>query len=137
MYNMITTMTPHPLFIVMNNKLYICCSTWLKVVLNTISLTLQNDKISTADQQINSAFNGFSHIYLPLSFIEVIKCTGEFLQHQRKFVNGIHCRWKKGEGPGMPTCDEFNPLFPSTMNAVYKFPLMLEKFTCTLYHFYE
>ena len=69
---------------------------------------LQNDKISTADQQINSAFNGFSHIYLPLSFIEVIKCTGEFLQHQRKFVNGIHCRWKKGEGPGMPTCDEFN-----------------------------
>ena len=34
--------------------------------------------------QINSAFNGFSHIYLPLSFIEVVKCTGEFLPHQRK-----------------------------------------------------
>ena len=63
---------------------------------------LQNDKISTADQQINSAFNGFSHIYLPLSFIEVIKCTGEFLPHQRKFVNDIHCRWKKGEGPIRP-----------------------------------
>ena len=44
---------------------------------------------------------------LPLSFI-VIKCTGEFLPHQRKFVNGIHCRWKKGEGPGKTTCDEFN-----------------------------
>jgi hypothetical protein len=29
------------------------------------------------------------------------------------------------------------PLFPSTMNAVYKFPLMWEKFTYTLYHFYD
>ena len=58
----------------------------------------QDDKISTADQQTNSAFNGFSHIYLPLSFIGVINCTGEFLLHQRKFVNGIHCRWKKWEG---------------------------------------
>jgi hypothetical protein len=47
----------------------------------------QDDKISTADQQTNIAFNGFSHIYVPLSFIGVIKCTGEFLPHQRKFVN--------------------------------------------------
>jgi hypothetical protein len=58
----------------------------------TAERKLQNDKISTADQQINSAFNGFNHIYLPLSFIEVIKCTCEFLPHQRKFVNDIH-RW--------------------------------------------
>ena len=58
---------------------------------------LQNDKISTADQQINRAFNGFSYIYLPLSFIEVIKCTGEFLPHQRKFVDG-----KRGRVQGGP-----------------------------------
>jgi hypothetical protein len=29
------------------------------------------------------------------------------------------------------------PLFPSTMNGVYKFHLMWEKFTCTFDHFYE
>ena len=48
------------------------------------------------------------YIYVPLSFIGVIKCTGEFLPHQRKFVNGIHCRWKKWEGTGKTTCDELN-----------------------------
>ena len=56
-----------------------------------------NYKTTRYQKLINSAFNGFSHIYLPLSFIEVIKCTGEFLPHQRKFVDG-----KRGRVQGRP-----------------------------------
>jgi hypothetical protein len=59
-----------------------------------------NNKTTRYQQLINrqTVPSMASVIYVPLSFIAVIKCTGEFLPHQRKFVNGIHCRWKKWEG---------------------------------------
>ena len=89
-----------------------------------------NYKTTRYQKLINSAFNGFSHIYLPLSFIEVIKCTGEFLLHQRKFGMPFIVDGKRGRVQRI-ILESFQPEFYKTSFLTSFFQLIFDgKFAC-------